>query len=316
MPRKLTVDSYAKIFYDLDKNDEYELLSEYKGSKKPVKVLHKVCGNIWDVQAGVITNKSRGPKCAYCGRKVAANNIHKAKASTKEDFIKYVKQETNDEYLVIGDYYNSKTPIEIKHVVCGNLYKVRPNDFKNGRRCPKCAISIRTNKRAKSTEEFRNQVNNLGNGDYVLESKYVNWKTKVKLLHKTCNNHYLVEPNSFIQGRRCPVCTSSYGETYVKDYLDKNNIYYEQQVKFSDLKDKRYLSFDFYLPSLDILIEYQGRQHYYPVERYGGYEHLTLQKKHDEMKYNYALDNQIELIEIDYTYNTYNKVSDFLDKII
>lgn len=316
MPSKITAEQYVKIFNELDVNNEYELLSQYKGSREYIKVLHKSCGHIWEVQAGGITNKKRGPRCPMCGRKIAGNSIHKAKAYTTQSFIDYVRKVSGDEYSVKGTYYNSKTPIEVVHNTCMNRYKVSPSDFKSGKRCPKCAIKRRAKKTAKTTAKFSKEVQLLGSGDYQLMSEYKNWKTKVKILHKVCGRCYFVEPNSFIQGERCPGCKTSHGENFIKKYLDDNYIIYEQQVKFMNLKDKRCLSYDFYLPNEDILIEYQGKQHYVPVERYGGNEHLKVQQYHDILKYKYAYDNQIRLIEVNYVYNSYGKVKKFLDSII
>lgn len=48
------------------------------------------------------------------------------------------------------------------------------------------------------------------------------------------------------------------GEKFIQNWLDKNNIKYEPQKKFNDLKDKLSLSYDFYLPEQKVLIEYQG----------------------------------------------------------
>jgi hypothetical protein len=41
------------------------------------------------------------------------------------------------------------------------------------------------------------------------------------------------------------------------------------------------LSYDFFLPDFNLLIEYQGRQHFIPVERFGGEETFKIQLEHD-----------------------------------
>ena len=82
--------------------------------------------------------------------------------------------------------------------------------------------------------------------------------------------------------------------------------------RFIDCIDKRPLSFDFYVPQCNTCIEYQGIQHYKPVERFGGEEQFIIQQKHDMIKKEYCAKNNINLIEIPYWYNTDDKISEFL----
>lgn len=83
-------------------------------------------------------------------------------------------------------------------------------------------------------------------------------------------------------------------------------IEYLPQYSFNDLIDISPLRFDFYLPKFNILIEYQGKQHYKSVEKWGGEEAFKDRLKKDSMKRNYCLKNNIKLIEIPYW--DYNKL--------
>ena len=53
-------------------------------------------------------------------------------------------------------------------------------------------------------------------------------------------------------------------------------------------KDKRKLSYDFYIPSKNLLIEYNGEQHYKSIKHFGGRKMFLLQKHHDWLKRKYA----------------------------
>jgi len=233
---------------------------------------------------------------------------------TTKDFKEYIANSEGNDYQLLEDYINAKTPIRIRHNVCGTVYSVRPDDFKRGKRCKPCSIIKRSKSRGKTTEEFKEQVYSLVSDEYEVLSEYKNWKTKVKIYHSKCGITYDVQPNSFLQGRRCPNCKYSIGENLIKDYLETHNIEYERQVKYKGLVDKRHLSYDFYLKNYNLLIEYQGRQHYKSVKRYGGDKHLHVQQKHDEMKRNYAKENGIGLLEIKYTYNNSEKIGKLLDE--
>lgn len=56
-------------------------------------------------------------------------------------------------------------------------------------------------------------------------------------------------------------------------------------------------SFDIFLPSNNIAIEYQGKQHYEPVSFFGGDESLEENQKRDERKRNLAEINDVKIIE-------------------
>lgn len=64
--------------------------------------------------------------------------------------------------------------------------------------------------------------------------------------------------------------------------------------------EARKLSYDFYLPKYNLLIEYQGRQHYAPIELFGGEEGLKIRRKYDNKKRAYAKSHSIDLLEISY----------------
>lgn len=60
-------------------------------------------------------------------------------------------------------------------------------------------------------------------------------------------------------------------------------------------------SLDIYIPSLNIGIEYQGKQHYESVEFFGGEEGLEERIKLDEKKKKLCKDNKVTLLEWPYT---------------
>ena len=121
------------------------------------------------------------------------------------------------------------------------------------------------------------------------------------------------------KGVDCPYLTTSKGEKYIKRYLQKNNIGYYIQHKFSDLfgTGNGKLSYDFAIPNAKsrfILIEYNGIQHYESCEFFGGEEQFKKQQEHDRRKREYAKQHGYKLITIKYTYDTYEKVAEYLDK--
>ena len=111
---------------------------------------------------------------------------------------------------------------------------------------------------------------------------------------------------SCLRDFRCPDCyTPSLGEVKVLELLDKLKIKYKTQHWFNDCRMKLPLPFDFYLPKYNVLIEYDGEQHYKPVN-FGGIsneralDNFITTKIRDSIKTWYCQQNNIKLIRIPY----------------
>ena len=116
-----------------------------------------------------------------------------------------------------------------------------------------------------------------------------------------CGNSFITTAHRLKQGntQSCG-CLISKGENKIREILNNLNIVFIQQYSFEDLKDIKELKFDFYLPQQNIIIEYQGQQHYKAVPQWGGEEGFKDRLKKDSMKRTYCLNNKIRLIEIPY----------------
>jgi hypothetical protein len=158
--------------------------------------------------------------------------------------------------------------------------------------CIKCANVYLSNK-----EEFIiksvNKHGSLYNYDNVI---YKSAKTNVDIL---CKKHGLFSqsPTKHLSGNGCPTCKLSKGEHSIMIYLDSNKIDYTSQFRIKGFN----LIFDFYLPDYNLCIEYDGLQHFKPVNYFGGINAFNLQIKNDSLKNKYCLENQIKLLRIKYT---------------
>ena len=106
------------------------------------------------------------------------------------------------------------------------------------------------------------------------------------------------------QGFGCPKCRLSWGEKRVAKYLEKNDIVYTPQFVFENMK--RRLRYDFGIFNKRVcVIEYNGQQHYYPMNfgsKKEGYDLRKLQgnQERDQIKIDYCRENNIELLIIPY----------------
>lgn len=167
----------------------------------------------------------------------------------------------------------------------------------------------------KTDKQFKQEVYDIVGNEYTFLDHYVNNETKIRVKHNKCGNVYRVIPINFLSGKRCPFCTDTpKGELIIIKILDKLGINYDYQKTFDDLKDDRLLSYDFYIPSQSILIEYQGKQHYQPIDYFGGDDKFKNQQNHDKMKLDYAKNNGYNLIAIPYTEDTLSKIKKYLTR--
>lgn len=281
----------------------------YKSIHTKIRVRCCKCDYEYDVDPNSILN--RGVDCPRCTN----IRIHNQQRWTLDDFKKKVSELVGESYIVIGPYIDSQTKIKMKHLSCGHIFSIKPNAFINGHRCNYC----HGNWRRKSTEGFKQEINRLTQGEYELVGEYQHCMDYVRMKHLKCGNCFKVVPNNFLRGSRCPLCSRigcSRGEQLVKDYLENMNIKYIYGYVDSELKDKKSLHFDFLLTELNIAIEYDGIQHFKPIDYFGGIKSFQSQQVRDKLKDRYCKDRGIKLIRIPYTVTTVNQIKEILSKYI
>lgn len=137
---------------------------------------------------------------------------------TDEQFKVEVRNLVGNEYSIEGSYEGSHTKIQFHHSDCGNNFLMTPNDFLRGHHCPFCSGKMR-----KTDDRFKAEVRNLVGNEYAVEGTYQNNKTKIQLRHNSCGNTFLMKPNDFLYGRRCPECFGTPQKTteqFKKEVLD------------------------------------------------------------------------------------------------
>lgn len=139
------------------------------------------------------------------------------------------------------------------------------------------------------------------------------------------NDKFVVMGNSLNSGLTlsCGCITRSIGEENIEAILNENNIRFKSEYSFSDLQsyNDRCLRYDFViLDENDVpirLIEYDGEQHFKPVDRFGGVERFEIQKINDALKNQYAISHDIPLVRIHYSLRNNITIQDLLgDKYV
>ena len=121
-----------------------------------------------------------------------------------------------------------------------------------------------------------------------------------------CGKEFVALPAKIMNGHitSCGCSKRSAHERSIAQILDRLGIEYIEQYRFDDCKYKYTLPFDFAFlsnGSVTHLIEYDGRQHYCPIDYFGGIDGFLETKKRDAIKEEYCKNNHINLLRLPYT---------------
>ena len=121
-----------------------------------------------------------------------------------------------------------------------------------------------------------------------------------------CENEFTALPAKVNNGHitSCGCSMQSSGERYIISVLEELNADFVEQYSFSDCKYKYSLRFDFAIfdnNQLMYLIEYDGKQHFEPIEWFGGETGFEETKIRDNLKNTYCKENHISLLRFPYT---------------
>lgn len=190
-------------------------------------------------------------------------------------------------------YLNSNKKVSIICPIHG-LFLMSPANHLNGQKCPSCS-----GVKKKTTDDFI--IESIAVHGEKYDYSFVNYKnnrTKVEII---CKEHgkFKQNPKDHLNGHGCKMCQLSKGEEKIEKLLKSLNLNFEREYRFKDDMIKK-LPFDFYLPDLKLLIEYDGRQHYEPVEVFGGNGAFEKLKENDKIRNLWCENKNIELIRISY----------------
>jgi Zn finger protein HypA/HybF involved in hydrogenase expression len=290
MTKKLTITEFIEKSNNIHNNKYDYSLVDYKNNRTKVKIICKTHGEFEQSP----DNHFKGQRCPVC----TSNKL------TIDDFKQRSTLLHNNKYDYSNvNYTGILNPVNIICPIHGEFNQLAKYHLESAG-CPKCAGKNIT------IDDFIKKSNVIHNNKYDY-SLVTSVSEKVKII---CQSHGVFEQKFYrhYHGSGCPLCRESRGEREIRKILIKNNINYIPQHKFSDCKNKKSLSFDFYLPDNNLCIEYQGRQHYIECEYFGGEKRFINQITNDEIKKTYCTNNNINLIVIPY----YNNINDILKTIL
>lgn len=297
-----TRDEIINKFQIIHKNNYDYSLVEYIGNKKVVKIVCKEHG-IFEQR---VDHHQSGQGCDKC-------RIDKLKIN-KNLFLNRLEEIFPKHYSHDFEYFDFQQEIELNCLKTKELFKVIPKKFLLLKNCPCCVENKKKNKiellknkpRGLTTlltqDEFLKKVKKVHNDMYDYNNTfYIKHKEKINVLCKKENHGvFSLSANHHLRGIGCPKCSISKGENKIMDFLLKNDIKHKIQKKFDKCINYSSLRFDFYLPDYNMCIEYDGKQHFEPIEWFGGIKGFEKNVKRDEIKNNFCKENNILLLRIPY----------------
>lgn len=286
-------------------NHNIELIGTYTDVNTKTTFKCTQCGYIWDTTPNSILS---GHGCAKCAS-------HISYKLTTEDFITKAKRVQKDNYDYTNtQYVNANTNITIKCPIHGE-FEILPNSFIKSGCCPRCSTEQRGLNSRYTTEEFIERAKKVHGDKYdYSKTKYIGKEVPVTII---CPKHgeFQQTPAHHLKGSGCQKCACSHGETFIIEYLNNKKINFQSQYLIQVPKDVRSsgrIYADFYIRDLNTIIEYNGKQHYVPIEYFGGKVTFEAQIKRDNYLRQYCLDNNIRLIELHYGID-FNIIKEYLD---
>lgn len=273
-----------------------EVTNEYVNSNTKVHCVCRECGNEWDA---LPYNLNIGKNCKQCYYKRESSE----RIKPLNDVVKEIEK-INKDIILCGDYVgvNKKAKFECK--IHGETFYTAPSHILRGQTgCPECIKIKNHNSGLKSNSQFIKELNKKNKYIDVI-GNYLGSKHPIKVRCKVCGEAWSPVASSLLGGNGCPNCKKSKGERIIKQYLENNNIVYEEQKKFEDLKGDssrpQPLSYDFYIPAYNLLIEYQGQFHDGTALFVDKNTYYDKQMHNDNKKRLYASSRGYALLEIWY----------------
>ena len=216
------------------------------------------------------------------------------------------------------DYKNNHTKVLIYCPRCKEYFWQHPNSHLQGHGCSKCAkLNIINNSLKEREQSFIDKaIKKFGDIFDYSKVKYIRNDFPVEIIDTRTGQSFFQNPRDHLKysGK---INGDTIGESFVRKWLLYNNIKFSvrKSIKLFD----KYLIPDFIivLNKVIIWIEYNGKQHYNEISWFHKlHEDFIKQLNRDSFERDYCTENHILLIEIPYTYNTYEKVKELLDRVI
>lgn len=284
-------------FERLKDKDEYVLgdISHVVNNRTRFEITHKKCGTVTVKSCDKFFGK-RQSRCAKCSKR--KSRITGSTALQKWELIN-----DKNEYILgdVSHVYGNESKLFVTHKKCGTVFRPSYEGFfgKKQTRCPFCNKPVITPERALYEFNLLTDKDEYELGD---TNNIQGHESRLYIRHKLCNTIFTPSYDSFFgkMQSRCPFCSQSKGEKIIAQILTTLGIKFFTQQKFTGnngytkCKNSRYLAFDFFIPSYNLVIEFQGAYHFKSIMG----SDLKIQQHRDAIKKEWCRSNHVQMLEL------------------
>lgn len=298
-----------KYDYSLITDDNYKDLS----SKVPI-----ICPEHGVFFQNMYSHVYKNNGCLFCGYE----------SMSEKSKIKITTDEFKERANIIHDGFYDYSLVDVHYIndnvtiICpvhGQFFqKAKIHLYGHG--CYECGREKTKKSLSQLGVDIKKKFSSIHQDKYdykmIQDSEYYNNLSKVPII---CSKHGVFYQSVAVHanGHGCPHCATSKGEIEVAKVLDELGIEYIKQYRVNNedlFCSNRKLVFDFFLPSHNIVIEYNGKQHYKEIVEWRGQGSLEKQQKRDDAVRLYCKNHRLKLIEIPYT--EYVNIKDIIKRNI
>ncbi len=283
MPKKLTHDDFIKRANAIH-NNKFTYISTYVNESTKMQIMCPIHGVFHQAPKNHYYNG-----CKLCGIESRVQQRRK----TLDTFISESNIIHNNKFdYSKTKYTNNHTKVIIICPIHGEFTQ-KPNDHTFGYGCDKCKNDTLATKYTHTRQQFISKAIDIHSDMYDYSKvKYTKSWIPVTIICKT-HGKFHQKPYAHIQGQGCPMCKVSKGEHKIYTHLIYHNISFIREHTFETCRHASLLRFDFYLPSHNICIEFDGVQHFQPTD-------FSNKKSVDELSTEFSLINTRDKIKTQY----------------
>lgn len=285
-------------------NNKYDYkLAVYTGIWNKVTIICPIHGEFLQVANDHII---AGCGCSKC----SMTEMGLARSTTLDDFIVRASKIHNNKYSYdLVNLNGQRNPITIICPIHGKFTQIARTHL-DGSGCMQCKHIANGDKKRFTLEDFILKSKSIwGDRFDYSKSDYIGSRIKLLIKCKKHNTEFKQSPSGHYRSIGCKLCfKKSRGEQAITEWLNLKKINYESEKRFVECRrfesKSSALRFDFYLPDFNLLIEFDGRQHYTRSTGWwnnsSGVDEFEIIKQRDLFKTNWAKDNGYKLLRIPY----------------
>ena len=275
--------------------------TDYHGNTTKLKVRCKDHGE-FDVYPFLHYNKTKeNGDCPYCrGVKVRVVTKKKEPKWTYDNLSVEMRKFFGDDLILAEDNDYSEgvwSKVRVYCTIHDKWKEIRVHDLLRGHGCDECGQEKSRTARMLTDEEYITKANEVHGNKY--DYSEMNYQGVNSYITPICPVHgkFSVHAGNHIYYKcGCPECAPwrHYAESLFYEFVKLR--YPDAVSNYRETERLGKLVLDVYIPSLNVAIEFQGEQHFKPVDWFGGQEAFEKGVERDLRKIELCKENGIQLL--------------------